>query len=431
MTPLIKAVVFILLSSLCAPLYAGLQSKPHTGYLGIEYQSDVEGQYGFDDNVTYQKKNKVSSDFFNVKPNVVMRGETNKSSFYLFYRGDYRQYQYEDTYYNNDSDNYLDHYYGFNNDWRIASKNLVSLNISEMIGHESRGQGLTEGFTSPQLSAYGVNHVIGTRLLNSKLSYKRIRPKSIHKLNISLAYLSLKYEDRNNEIQHDLKAYMKKEEWQEVVALGELFTQMSDDTRIRTSVINHFRRSLDPIDENNRHDFLLGIKSQITGKTLLEANVLGFVQRFINVPSAKAFKGMKWNANLAWSPTVRAKFSIFTHRTLDDVADSGSYVKKDDFGIDWRQEWGVRRLSSTAGYSYAVENYKISEDGRKDKTHQASFKLKYDFRPSIQFVFGYDYHWLHSNRESTKLYLPHHPIPVKTKIGFDKSVYNFLVKVKI
>ena len=109
--------MFYMMSSFC---YAALTPKPHIGPAGIEFQSNVDLDYGYDDNVNFQseKAPHVTSDFFNLKPFLKLEGKRNADTYTVEYLGDYRQYQNDAT-----SDDYDDHTIRFIGAWEKGLNN--------------------------------------------------------------------------------------------------------------------------------------------------------------------------------------------------------------------------------------------------------------------------------------------------------------------
>ncbi|EPM0706326.1 capsular biosynthesis protein, partial [Klebsiella aerogenes] len=94
--------------------HADLQAKPHTGVAGIDFESQLGYDIGYDDNVTWQRydQNKIGSSYQNIKPVVKAIGERYEDRYLLMYSGDYRNYG------NDSADNRNNHFFMFNGKWR-------------------------------------------------------------------------------------------------------------------------------------------------------------------------------------------------------------------------------------------------------------------------------------------------------------------------
>lgn len=74
--------------------WADLQAKPHTGVAGIDFESQVGYDVGYNDNVTWQRYggNEIGSAYQGVKPIFKAIGERYEDRYLLMYSGDYRRY---------------------------------------------------------------------------------------------------------------------------------------------------------------------------------------------------------------------------------------------------------------------------------------------------------------------------------------------------
>ena len=72
--------------------WADLQAKPHTGVAGIDFESQVGYDVGYNDNVTWQRYggNEIGSAYQGVKPIFKAIGERYEDRYLLMYSGDYR-----------------------------------------------------------------------------------------------------------------------------------------------------------------------------------------------------------------------------------------------------------------------------------------------------------------------------------------------------
>ncbi|MDN6934694.1 capsular biosynthesis protein, partial [Klebsiella pneumoniae] len=75
-------------------VHADLQGKPHTGIAGIDFESQLGYDIGYNDNVTWQRydQKKIGSSYQSIKPIVKAIGERYEDRYLLMYSGDYRNY---------------------------------------------------------------------------------------------------------------------------------------------------------------------------------------------------------------------------------------------------------------------------------------------------------------------------------------------------
>jgi len=430
-----KAIVIAIANALFAHnTLADVAPKSHIGLLGFDFQSDVEAQYGYDDNVTYQKNNEVGSDFYSIKPKVGLVGERKGTRLEFFYEGDYRDYLTDDEDplypYDADSDEYFDHNFGMYSDFQFGKRSNLTFNIANAMGHEERGQGVTEGFTGKQLSRYGVDEVIKTNFFSSSLGYSYLRPESSNSLHFEAGYAKLSYYDLDDDLDADLKTYISREEWHSLTLSADLLSQWSSVTRARYSVINIQRHYEEKKAKNtNEYYFLFGLKSQLTGKTAFEGNIAWMIKTFPENNDAEDDGSFNWDINLTWEPVRHSRFDLYTKQSVEDADEAGGYILNTTYGIKWKHSWWVDQLSTTTGYEYTTNNH-TNSGGRKDDTTIALFKINYDFRPSISFELLYQLDLNNSNRDTEDFDMVEGNTVTRT-LGYDKSFSMFLIKVKI
>ena len=434
---------FYLLSSTA---YAYLTPKPHIGPAGIEFQSNVDLDYGHDDNVNFQsdKTTQVESDFFNVKPFIQLKGVRGADVYTLQYSGDYRQYQENAT-----SDDYDDHSIKFIGSWKKGASNDLLFTIENKFGHENRGEGLTDGFTtydtdtqgenSGSFEKYGIDDVLKTNTFNTSLRYSLDKQDSIGKLSVAVQYKKFSYDDRPTTTgNHDIDGfnlYVKDQNWDQTAFVLELFNQASSRTRFRYSIITNLRS----YDENslkntNETFFIAGIKTQQTGKTTIDANVAWLYKTFPNQPDYQKFSGLNWDINLAWRPVKHSTFHLFTNQNVEDPTEIGGYVLNTTYGTRWEHFWWSNRLSTNLGFNYKTSADKNKDDDKVTTDTDAIVALKYKFRPSILFELSYQQLISKSNKDSDDFTIPDMKgdfTSVTQQVGYDKAIIMFTTKVQI
>lgn len=429
--------------------YASLTPKPHIGPAGIEFQSNVDLDYGHDDNVNFQsdKTSPVESDFFNLKPFMQLKGVRGADVYTLEYSGDYRQYQKEST-----SDDYDDHKIKFIGAWKKGFNSDLLFTIENQFGHENRGEGLTDGFTtyntddpndstnnSGSFEKYGIDEVLKTNTFNTSLRYSLDKQDSIGKLSFAVQYKEFSYDDRpsntNNDYINGFNLYIKDQNWDQTTFTLELFDQASSRTRFRYSIISNLR----DYDENSLKDtnetfFIAGIKTQQTGKTTIDANVAWLYKTFPNQPDYQEFSGLNWDIDLAWSPVKYSTFHIFTDQNVEDPTEVGGYVLNTTYGTRWEHFWWSNRLSTNLGFNYKTSADKNQDDDKVTTDTDAIVALKYKFRPSILFEISYQQLISKSNKDTDDFTIPDMKgdfTSVTQQVGYNKAIIMFTTKVQI
>ncbi|PQJ90099.1 TetR family transcriptional regulator [Aliivibrio sifiae] len=428
---------------LSSTAYANLTPKPHIGPAGIEFQSSLDLDYGYDDNVNFQseKTPNIESDFFNVKPLLQLKGVRGADIYTLQYLGDYRQYQKDST-----SDNYDDHTIRFIGAWKKGFNNDLLFTIENKLGHENRGEGLTEGFINQEglvdnngnpvasFNKYGIDNVLKTNMFNTELRYSIDKQDSIGKLSFAVQYKDFNYDDRSsNDIhQHNFNQYIKDQNWDQTTFTVELFDQASSRTRFRYSIISNLRDYDEDTQKNtNETFFVAGIKTQQTGKTTIDANIAWLYKTFPNQPDSEDFRGLNWDIDLAWSPVRYSTFHLFTDQSVEDPTEIGGYVLKTKYGTRWQHFGWSNRLSTELGFNYEISADKNQDDGKTTTTTDIIAKLTYKFRPSIILELSYQQLINESDKEFDDFEINDSAETIIQTLGYDKSIIMFTTKVQI
>ncbi|MEJ5071305.1 outer membrane beta-barrel protein [Enterobacter ludwigii] len=412
-------------------VYADLQGKQHTGVAGIDFESQVGYDVGYNDNVTLQHKesNAIAAGYQQLTPLLKMIGQRYEDHYLLMYSGDYRRY-------NGDSaDDRSNHFLMFKGDWRFGQKQGFSLDLDETLGHEERGKDTTEGFLPEQYQQFGINQPIATRFLNSEARYHYGAPEGRGKFELALQYKQLRFRNLQG-IQNaddDFYRYMLDQEWHENSLVAEIFDQKSKNLRYRYSFITNQRRyELNPQKDSNEYYLVVGMKNKLSGKSEIDANVAWLYKGFINNPDAQLFSGLNWNINATWKPVKQSTLKLHSSQLIKDPTDAGGYVRVTNNGLAWEHHWWVDRLSTIIDYSYITENYKNQSSGRKDRKNLLSLTFNYDFRPSINFKLKLQKNTLHSNKEKDAFFIgPNADREVDRTLGYDDSAIIFMTQVQI
>ncbi|MCU6663609.1 MAG: outer membrane beta-barrel protein [Silvania sp.] len=411
--------------------WAELTPKSHIGFAGIDFQSNVAADYGQNDNVTYQPHDSdaKSSAFMGLRPVITLTGERYQDQYLLMYSGDYRQYS------SDSADNYDDHFFRFNGAWRYGLMHGLSLNLQDSLGHEQRGRGVTEGFLPDQFRQYGIRSPLTTNFFDSELRYSYGAPKGRGKGEIALGHKKLTYgntQDAQN-ASADFYQYIREEEWDENSLVAEIFDQYTSQTRFRYSFITNQRRyDNDPEKDSNEYYLRYGVKTQLTGKTNVDANLSWLYKTFENNPGSKDFNGLNWDIQGEWKPLKQSTFTLRTSQSISDPSEAGGYILVTQYGLSYKHLWMNDRLSTLVDYTYTTEDYKDQNKDRHDKNGLFTVAVSYDLTPSINFGVEYHLDTLKSNKETDSFTIgPNDDQVVLRTLGYDASLIMLTAKVQI
>ncbi|HDR2793547.1 MULTISPECIES: outer membrane beta-barrel protein [Enterobacter] len=424
---------FAILAGLLSVPYAhaDLQAKPHTGIAGIDFESQLGYDIGYDDNVTWQhdSQDAIGSSYQNIKPVVKAMGERQEDRYLLMYSGDYRYYA------NDSADNRDNHYFMFNGNWRFGDKHGLALDLEETLGHEERGRDTTEGFLPEQFKEFGIDKPIGTRFFNSELRYSYGAPEGRGKAELALQHKQLRFRDLDsiNHASDDFGYYMRDQEWHEDNLVADVFDQKAKTLRYRYSFITNQRRyELNELKDSNEYYLLFGMKNRLTGKTEINGNIAWLYKEFIHNPNSQGFNGLNWDITADWAPLEQVNVNLHSSQRIKDPTDSGGYILVSTTGIGYEHHWVVDRFSTLIDYSYITEDYKHQSDKRKDTSNLVSLTFNYDFRPSINFKLKLQWNTMHSNKDTDTFYIgPDYTHAVDRTLGYDDSAIIFMTQVQI
>ncbi|QDX32064.1 outer membrane beta-barrel protein [Dickeya poaceiphila] len=413
------------------PSWAELVPKSHIGIAGIDFQSQLGLDYGHESNVTNQAYHQdvIGSDFQSLKPTLKAIGQRDQDRYLLMYSGDYRHYG------SAPADNYTDHLLRFNGAWRYGQRHGIALILDDSLGHEARGSGITEGFRPQQLREFGIHSPLSNTLFNSELRYSYGTPGGRGKADVAVLFKKLRLghtgDIRNTDI--DFYNYILGQEWHENGLVAELTDQYSQATRFNYRFTHNQRRyEIDAKKDNNDYYLEYGVKSQLTGKTRIDANVSWLYKTFDNNPNARDFSGVNWNIQGEWKPVKQSAFIAHTAQRIKDPTEVGGYIMVSEYGISYQHVWLVGKFSTTFDYSYLTDDYKNYLDDRKDRNRVFTFAMNYSVRPSINVEVKYQLNTLRSNKNTDSFFIgPDGNRQVIRTLGHDNSLIMFTTKVQI
>ncbi|MEI7345859.1 outer membrane beta-barrel protein [Dickeya chrysanthemi] len=411
--------------------WAELTPKSHIGIAGIDFQSQLGLDYGHENNITSQAddRDRINSDFQGMKPTFKAIGKRYQDQYLLMYSGDYRRYE------SDPADNYADHLLRINSEWRYGQKHGLALSLDDSFGHEARGRGITEGFQPQQLRDFGIHSPLSTRLFNSELRYSYGTPGGRGKADVALLFRKLRLgntgEIKNTDL--DFYHYVLGQEWHENRLLAELSDQYSPTTRFSYRIINSQRRyEIDSKKDNDEYYLEYGVKSRLTDKTRIDANLSWLYKTFNNNPNAKDFSGINWDVQAEWKPLKQSIFTAHTAQRIKDPTEVGGYIMVSEYGLSYQHFWLAESFSTTFDYALQREDYQNYLDDRKDWNRVFTFAMNYRFRPSINIEVKYQLNTRHSNKNTDSFFIgPDVNRQVIRTLGHDNSLIMLTTKVQI
>ncbi|EJA3103147.1 capsular biosynthesis protein [Vibrio vulnificus] len=417
----------------CLPVNAELTPKSHIGIAGIDFQSQLAASYGSNDNVTYQadEQQAQQSDYVQLAPYLQAIGVRGEDRYLLAYSGEYRQYA------DSPADDYARHFLQFEGAWRFGQKHGLTWNIAQTYDQEERGDELTQGFSESQFEQYGFSqHGLRNSMFDTSLRYSYGALQGRGKLEVMLQSKQLSFRDTDDiaKANANFLRYVEEQQWREDSLVVDLFDQMSSHSRFRYSFITNQRHYEENERKNSNEYYLLfGVKTELTGKTTLEAETALLQKSFPNNGEAETFRGVNWDLEANWRPVKHSTFTLYTWQRVKDPSEEGGYILNSHYGVAWQYQWWVKRLSSRIEYGYETEDYRMANNDRRDETQIVKVSLGYDFRPSVRLEMNYQWNGMDSNEDVDRFNIGGNGSSewVERQLGYDQSFIELQLKLQI
>lgn len=417
--------VSILLSliGLLLPLPGMAQTEPqavmHTGPWGMQIQTRLDSEYGYNSNVTAQRDPAlaIGSSYYGLAPDIRLSGQRGQDRYALSYHGDYRAYT------ASQADSYYDQRWALNSRWRYGLRHALALNASLDQSHDARGEELTEGFSQSQLERFGVTREMPFQLDDTELRYSYGAPDARGKLELALQQKNKRYQALST-YTPDFAVYVDEKNWRENTLIAELFDQASRVSRFRYTLQTNQRhyRAL-PRNDTNDYFAWFGVRSQLTGKTKADVNI-GWLHKTFAAGESRTFDGLNWDVRVDWMPVSASQLSVISWQRSVDPDSSGVYVNQRRYALGWTYHW-TPSLALLADYRFTREKYQGKP--RSDSFRDFSVGMEYRLRPSILLSLNY----LRSSHSTTN---PTDPLFIGNRfvarnIGYDRNSAALAVKI--
>lgn len=410
---------------------AELTPKSHIWPGGVEFQATADLNYGYEDNITYQKHHSdaTGSGLLSMAPVLSWSASHGPDKYYLMYSGDYRHYTADSA------DDYNDHFLHLSGEWRYGLKHGVTVILEEALGHEDRGRDTTEGFSPAQFRQFGINSPLHTRLFNSEVRYSYGAPEGRGKAILALNHKTLRFGNDSNarRTDDDFYQYIRSQAWSENGLSAELIDRYTSRTRFRYGVMMNQRHYDTDSDKDTSEYYLLyGLKTQFSSRTLVDINISWLYKTFDHNADAGDFNGLNWDIKGEWRPLRQSVFSVHSAQQIKDPSEAGGYILVSSYGVSYKHFWLGERLSAQLDYSYITEDYKKQSNKRRDKNSVFTAGLHYEATPAVSLGVEYKLDVLKSNKDTYSFYIgQNEEREVIRTPGYDNSLIMLTAKVQI
>jgi polysaccharide biosynthesis protein VpsM len=331
-------------------------------------RASMQAGVGYNDNVTLQPTNKISSMFYTWSPSIAVGLESSLARYYVMYRGNYGRYS------SSSNDNYEEHdvLVSAANSW--TSRFRSTLLYEYLRGHNPRGaivgSTASERWVLQSLRAsgsYGAEGAPGR--LEGEAAVNRLR-----------------YPDQ---------AAAESREYDSTEFGGLFFYRLAPKTRaliqVRRAEITHdAAATFDSVETG----YFVGATWDALA-TLQGSVKIGYMTKDFADPTRDDFSAPSYEAVLLWAPQRYSTVEIFARRYFGEPVESGSSFVVNNVGtVTWSHLW-PGDLRSTAIYTFGrVEQ---GGAGRTDTYQGVAFRLSYGIRRWLRT--GAEYR--HDSRDTT------------------------------
>lgn len=347
---------------------------------GMDFTPGLATTLRYDDNVTRETDDTVSSWVTFVAPSFRLSRETAKggvAAVYTLSRGDY---------FSSQSDNFTDHLATVQGDLAINSRHRFAVNGRFADAHEDRGTSLSigTGNTLARPDRY--------RASSFAAEYSYGAPSAKGRLELGVEQHNLDYD--GDEVRTQIRDRDK------LTLSGRFYYQVAPRTDLVFDLIHQeldYDIALDPSNplDSDEQQYLLGLRWQTTAATTGFAK-LGYQQKSFDSATRQDFNGVDWEVGVDWQPTDYTKVTLTTANDSRETNGEGNFIQTREFAVNWRHSW-LQRLASVVRVDYSKDAFEGT--GREDENLRVRVALEYQFRRWLSVDAGYSFDQRQSNRD--------------------------------
>ncbi|MCA3938816.1 outer membrane beta-barrel protein [Vibrio vulnificus] len=356
------------------PVWVGaVEPLAFTTESGIEFIPTLHTYYRFDDNIAKQEAESSHVSTIGVKPALLARIDRNQYKADFIYVADFGRSS-------DEQNDYLDHKFQTTNYFTFNHRNRLVLDYQFRLGHETRGEGLTEGeqisIALPELITFQSNQLKSNYVFGAIGSQGR--------LEFGLNYLDktfTKYENGTSTL-----TATKYSDFRTPSLHGEFYYRLRPETywlvgsRLHLTEYLHERESVASRDGTSTFVYT-GVSWEITGKTKGTAK-LGYQIKEFDDKQRATFEGLSWDIGLSWQPQEHTTWTLLTTQAAVNPEQDGDYNLQTRYSLQLDQAWNSYFVTSLKGL-YQQDDYTGSYQSgvlRKEERFQLSAEAQYQFR---------------------------------------------------
>jgi hypothetical protein len=336
----------------------------------------------YDDNVTRQDDEKVSSFSSIISPQFVLLNNFGASQTRFGYR------LRNERFFSSSADNYTDHFLTAGVEYELNIRHRLDVSFEFEDGHEQRGTGfsilnLASTPDTYKETDFGVQYSYGV-------------PSADGRLDLGIDISNRDY-DLNTDAGRARDRVITTTQGTFFYRIGTA-TDATFDVIHRDVSYNFDFTPANPLDSVVT-SYLVGVKWDATAETSGFVKV-GYEEKDFESSLRENYDGFDWSAGVTWEPTQNAQFNFSTDTNTDETNGEGNFIRQRDYQVQWRHRW-LERLKTSVSYTISEDRYEgqpVEFGVREDDLERLNLTAYYQFRRWFNVQFGYTFDTRDSNR---------------------------------
>lgn len=349
----------------------------------FDFIPTVDVGFRYDDNVTRQASDEVSSFTRIISPQFVLLNNFGASQTRFGYR------MRNEDFFSSSADNYTDHFLFAGVEYELNIRHRLDISFDFEDGHEQRGTGF---------SIVNIRETPDTyKDTDFDIRYSYGAPGATGRLDLTGSLSNRDYDlDTPEGLVRDRSINS---------VTGTYFHRIGATTDATFDIIkrevsyNFAFNDANPLDSDIT-SYLLGLRWEATAKTSGFAKI-GYEEKTFESNLREDFDGFDWSAGITWEPTDAAQFTFSTDNDTNETNGEGNFIRQRDYRFQWNHRW-LERLRTSASITVSEDRYEgqLTEFGiREDDLQRFNATAYYQFRRWLNFELGYTFDTRESNRE--------------------------------
>lgn len=332
---------------------------------GIDLTPTLTLGYWNDDNIIRSERNRFDSGLARVGVGLLSELKAGRTEYQLHYQGDWGSFQ------DSSIDNYDDHRIDFGFNTVVSEANELAFNVHFLRGHESRGEGLSQGTVAETLSEPVEYENKGFKVdWTYHFLVERVWLEALSQ------YSDTEY--KNTPILSDGR------DRDELTTQASIYWQAGTGSSFfiqgRHTLIDYDDDFLGDLSrDGDDYRLLVGVRWQ-RGDLGYGTIGVGYQNKKFDEDRRENFNGFSWEIGLAWNPLDRLGFELESSRASVEPPLDGDYIRQISHALSMDYEFS-ERLSLSSHIDYLDQNYVGFE--REEERTSYGVSLVYAFQTNI------------------------------------------------